>query len=181
MIKHFAYERITVSWTEEKERMARQIEDRLSVSLREDCSGGFSIGNTMVSKERDGVIRVYLHGNLIAHRTHPPKQDPRDYPMGPAFLGPRAFVENMTVERWEMSMCGWPTDTTRRRLNVVCKEVMRRSPWLQRDGLQYFSANREGVRGTPIPILSDTMVVLHVMKKGEDTPHVFVEIEGSIV
>jgi hypothetical protein len=144
-----------------------------------DEPGGFSYGNAMVSHEKDGVIRVYLHGNLIAHRTNPPR---------PHFTAQSPAVPGETLERWEMSMCGWPTDLTRRRLNVICQHLFGRRSFAQINRLQWFlrepvSANAPNpAPGKDIYILSDTMVVLHIVRRQSPfKPTVIVEIDKEIV
>jgi hypothetical protein len=153
------------------------VEEKTAAAIRDANPGGSSIGNTMVSVEKDGVIRVYLHGSLIAHRTHPPR---------PHFTTQQVAVPGETMERWEMSMCGWPTDMTRRRLNVICNELFGRRPFVQINRLQWFlrepASPHPPTDGKDIYILSDTIVVLHILRRQSPLkPTVIVEIDKEIV
>jgi hypothetical protein len=157
--------------------MARELDARTVLAIRKADPGDFSIGNTMVSVEKNGVIRVYLHGNLIAHRTNPPQ---------PHFTTQQVAVPGETMERWEMSMCGWPADLTRRRLNVICNELFGRRPFAQINKLQWFlrepASPHPPVDGKDIYILSDTIVVLHILRRQSPLkPTVIVEIDKEIV
>jgi len=73
----------------------------------------FASGNTTVTINSEGYIAMYLHGNLIARRP-------------------------MLSREVEMTLAGWPTVTTRERLNGLCQSYGLPSMFGQRDFEQYF-------------------------------------------
>ena len=62
----------------------------------------------------DGAGRMYLHGNLIAEK------------------------RRNTIR---MTLAGWPTPTTRERLNGICVQVLGGAMFSQRNHLQWFGRN----------------------------------------
>ena len=83
-------------------------------------------------------------------------------------------------------MCGWPTDLTRRRLNVICNELFGRRPFAQINKLQWYlrepASPHPPTDGKDIYILSDTIVVLHIFRRQSPLkPTVIVEIDKEIV
>ena len=92
----------------------RKIEQNMLAAIR--SGKGFSSGNTCVVHEaaqNDGtpVARISLHGNHIA---------------------------NVYVDRIMMTLAGWPTVTTRSRLNAICREFANSTGFSRRLGQQVF-------------------------------------------
>jgi hypothetical protein len=95
----------------------RDIEVSMVVALR--ARKGRALGNTNVSApDANGIARVFLHGNEIARLNH-----------GNGMLG--------------LTLAGWPTPTTRSRVNVLLRTFANTSSVFhgvgQRKGVQYYS------------------------------------------
>ena len=79
----------------------------------------FTLGNTHVD-HHDDVTRMYLHGNLIAELRNGESPERREI---------------------KMTLAGWPTPTTRERLNGLCEVLRISARFYQRDHVQYFGDN----------------------------------------
>lgn len=85
----------------------------------------FSLGNTRVTAlDGDAQSHIYLHDNLIARLSWVKRGVLR-----------RARYE---LVKTECTLAGWPTVTTRSRLNAICRGLGMKCRFGQRKGQQYF-------------------------------------------
>ena len=89
--------------------------------ITQQASRAFRIGsknykrdNTRVSIDKEGGKYLYLHDNLIARENH-----------------------TESLEDFEISLAGWPTPTTRERLNGLLQELNYDLRLYQQDHEQY--------------------------------------------
>lgn len=103
----------------------RKIEERMVEAIKSGQS--FSLANTRVTAiDTNQESSVYLHGNLIAvfyWKYH-----------GLGIL----LRPSYTLELVQCTLSGWPTVTTRSRLNAICRGLGMACRFGQRKGQQIF-------------------------------------------
>ena len=103
----------------------RKIEQRMVEAIQTGRS--FSLANTRVTAiDNNRQSAVYLHGNLICAITW------KVHGLG-VLLRPTYSVEEVLC-----TMAGWPTVTTRSRLNAICRGLGMACRFGQRKGQQIF-------------------------------------------
>ena len=103
----------------------RKIEERMAQAIQQGKS--FSLANTRVTGiDNNQQSAVYLHGNLIAVFTW------KYHGLGILF---RPSYSLLSVR---CTLAGWPTVTTRSRLNAICRGLGMVCRFGQRKGQQYF-------------------------------------------
>jgi len=101
----------------------RKIEERMVQAMKTGRT--FSLGNTRVTAlNGDAQSHVYLHGNLIARLSWVKRG---------VLLRARYHLIEI-----ECTLAGWPTVTTRSRLNAICRGLGMACRFGQRKGRQYF-------------------------------------------
>lgn len=103
----------------------RKIEERMVEAIQTGRS--FALNNTRVTApDNNNQSAVYLHGNLICAITW------KVHGLG-VLLRPTYSVEQVIC-----TMAGWPTVTTRSRLNAICRGFGMACRFGQRKGQQIF-------------------------------------------
>ena len=111
----------------------REIEKRMIKAIK--SKKNFRCTNTDVQWSGD-FCKVYLHDNLIA----------------------TLEVGFLSVDQMKLTLCGWPTPTTRMRLNALCEGLLGERPFTQRKGVQYFRED---------PIESDDLIAVNTYQEKE--------------
>lgn len=91
----------------------RKIEKDMLRAMRERREWRCKNTEVVVTHE---AVNVYLHGNRIA----------------------RLWINGDTFSQLDMTLAGWPTATTRSRLNAICSEYVSQSGFYQMDFEQWY-------------------------------------------
>lgn len=112
-----------------------------------------TIGNSHAHHDRlagGNISRLYLHGNLIAEMYEP---------------------DHANERRLRLTLAGWPTPTTRERLNGLCEKLGYGRAFYQHNHAQYFSAgdgDREITAHESLVIVGGKSRAWHIVPRGEN-------------